>query len=74
VLASDLPCHREIAGDGVLYAVPWDVRDLRDRMTRLLAEPALRARLSADSRTRAADLTWDRTARSVLDAYAAVGR
>jgi glycosyltransferase involved in cell wall biosynthesis len=64
VVAADSPGLRDSCLDGrtgLLY--PWgDVAALAERVTRVLLDPALRARLEAGGREWAASLTWERCA------------
>lgn len=59
---SSLP---EVGGDAALYCDPHDPTDIGRQMARLAREPALRDRLRAAGRARAATFTWDRTATEV---------
>jgi len=63
VLTSDRSSLPEVGGDAALYADPLDVASIRAGLQRLLRDPALRAELSVRGRRRAAEFTWERTAR-----------
>jgi glycosyltransferase involved in cell wall biosynthesis len=65
--ASALP---EVAGDAGLLFDPYAVPDIAATVARLLGDAALRARLAAAGRARAATFTWERTAEQTLESYA----
>lgn len=58
-IASDIPSHREIAGDAALYFPPRDVRRLVDALRAMTADSALRERLREDGLRRAAAVGQD---------------
>jgi len=64
--ASSLP---EVAGDAALLFDPRDESALAEALCRLLDDPALRERLRARGLARAAEFTWERTARLTLESY-----
>jgi glycosyltransferase involved in cell wall biosynthesis len=63
VVAASDPAMREVAGEAALYAEPGG---LADAIRQAIAE---RERLVAAGFTRAAQFTWDETARRTLDVY-----
>ena len=66
----DLTENRATAGDSALYAEPGSVRDLAEKIVQLLADPALRATLSSEARSRIRSLTWEACgAPNLLKAY-----
>lgn len=70
VLASDLPCFREIAATG--SAALFDVGDetmLAERLGFLLASPGARAELQSQAEAYAAARTWRRVAERTRDLY-----
>ena len=67
VLAADTAVSREVCGDAAEYVPPRDVEALVAGLARLLDDGALRARLAAAGRARAARFTWERTAAQTLD-------
>jgi glycosyltransferase involved in cell wall biosynthesis len=64
--ASALP---ETAGDAALYFEPGQFADLEATISRVLSEPALRARLVARGSERVAGYSWEATARATADVY-----
>jgi glycosyltransferase involved in cell wall biosynthesis len=64
--ASALP---EVAGGAALLFDPRDAVSLRAALARLIGDDPLRARLIVAGHERAAQMTWDATARATLAAY-----
>jgi len=64
--ASSLP---EVGGDAVLYFDPLDVTAIADAVERLLADRVLAERLAVGGRARAAEFSWERTARETIEVY-----
>jgi glycosyltransferase involved in cell wall biosynthesis len=69
VLAANATALPETAGAAAAYFDPGAVEDLAELMTRLLADPAERARLVAHGRARVAACSWDQVARATADVY-----
>lgn len=67
VLTSDVGATREIAAGASVLVDPRSEDQIRDGLTRLLAEPALLAQLSSLGQARAKEFSWCRTARQTLD-------
>jgi glycosyltransferase involved in cell wall biosynthesis len=59
----------EVVGDAGILFEPTDEEDLVAGIRRILNEPALAAGLGQAGRARAAEFTWERTARATLDVY-----
>jgi glycosyltransferase involved in cell wall biosynthesis len=72
VLSSDTSSLPEVGGDTVAYVNPLDVPGIAAALERLLRDPAERARLGAAGRERAAQFSWDETARQTYEALAAL--
>jgi glycosyltransferase involved in cell wall biosynthesis len=68
VLTSNVSSLPEVAGDGALLVDPRDTDAIREGLSRLLGDDALRARLRERGRARAAEFSWDRTAGEILAA------
>lgn len=62
VLTSDGSSLREVAGDAALLVDPASVDAIAAGLVRMLTDTALRGRLVADGRRRAATFTWERFA------------
>jgi glycosyltransferase involved in cell wall biosynthesis len=61
-VVSDLPCFAETLGDAALRVPVGDAGALADALLRIAGDDALRARLGAAARERAAHYTWERAA------------
>jgi glycosyltransferase involved in cell wall biosynthesis len=57
----------ELAGDAAIVIDPEDVGSIEDGLERLLANPALRKKLAAEGRRRAANYSWVRAAAVTRD-------
>lgn len=66
---SDRASMPEVAGDAALLFDPADPAAIRAAIERLLGDAALRERLRAAGLARAAQFTWERTARETARAY-----
>jgi glycosyltransferase involved in cell wall biosynthesis len=69
VACSDRASLPEVADDAALLFDPSDPRAIASALERLLTDPAEADRLRAAGRARAAQFTWDRTARETLAVY-----
>jgi glycosyltransferase involved in cell wall biosynthesis len=69
VVCSDIPTHREIAGDAAMFANPESTPELADALVRVLTDAALRRALAAQGLARAARFTWAATAARTLAVY-----
>jgi alpha-1,3-rhamnosyl/mannosyltransferase len=67
VITSDVSSLPEVGGDAVVYVRPEEETSIAQAMERLLRSPDERERLAAKARLRAAEFSWDRSARSVLE-------
>jgi glycosyltransferase involved in cell wall biosynthesis len=68
VLTSNVSSLPEVAGDAAVLVDPSDPRAIAAGLTELFGDPDLRAVLSAGGLARAADFTWEMTARRTADA------
>mgnify|MGYP000543924255 CR=1 FL=1 len=62
VLASNTSCLPEIAGDAVLFADPYSIEDITDKLNLLCNNKELAQELITKGLKRAETFTWDRTA------------
>jgi glycosyltransferase involved in cell wall biosynthesis len=69
VITSRIPVIMETVGDAARLVAPTDVRELADTIADVCGSEEERARLSSIGRVRAAEFTWERTARLTLDVY-----
>ncbi len=72
VVTSDTSSLPEVVGDAALLVDPDDPAALAAALSRLLADPALRAALRERGIRRAADFSWSRTAAATRAVYDAV--
>lgn len=74
VLLSDIEVHRFVGADAALYFDPRDDRAVAAAIRSVVTDASLRERLASDGRARAAQFTWERTARSTRASFdAALG-
>ena len=69
VVAARAGAPPEIAGDAAVMVEPHDAEAFADGVSRVAGEEALRSRLVAAGRQRAAQFSWDKAASEVLDVY-----
>jgi len=70
VVCYDLREHRYSAGDGAVYAIADDVRDLAAQTVALLDDPERRARMGAYNRERfLTQMAWEHNAGTLIEAY-----
>ena len=74
VLTSNVSSLPEVAGDAALLVDPTDVSAIGTALTRLLADPALADDLRTRGRARAAEFSWERTARETLALLRSIAR
>jgi glycosyltransferase involved in cell wall biosynthesis len=67
VVVSNSTAIPEICADGALYFDPTDVGDAVMKISQVLADHALRQHLVAKSLARAAEFSWEQTARKTLE-------
>ncbi len=69
VVCSDRASLPEVAGEAALLVDPTDVEALAEAITRLLADEDLREEMRRRALARAAEFSWERTARMTLAVY-----
>jgi glycosyltransferase involved in cell wall biosynthesis len=74
VVASNASSLPEVAGDAAILVDPTDVEQIAAAMWLVLSQPALAAALRDRGLARAAQFSWDRTARETVAVYEAVLR
>jgi glycosyltransferase involved in cell wall biosynthesis len=73
VVSSRASCLPEVAEGASVLVDPDDVEDLAGALERTVCDPDLRGQLVDKGRQRAAEYTWARAARSLLEVYRNVG-
>lgn len=68
-LLSDIGVHRFVAGDAAAYFAPDDHAGLARLIESVVGDADLRDRLVTAGRARAAEFTWERTARETLASF-----
>jgi len=68
-LVSDIPPHREIAGDGSLFFDPKNFQDLSEKLLKISVEENLRNDLARRGKFRLNDFSWKKTAEKTLQIY-----
>lgn len=66
VIVSDIPAHKEICANGALYANPYNVDDIRGKISRLLSDDELRQNLIAAGKQNINRFSWFISANEVL--------
>jgi glycosyltransferase involved in cell wall biosynthesis len=69
VIASDIPPHREVAGDAAILVAPEDEMGWRTAAARILDDESVRRDLAARGSIRAAEFSWDKSAEMTLKVY-----
>ncbi len=72
VVCSGVSSLPEVAGDAALLVDPEDEDGLRGAMERALEDEGLRREMAARGRARAAQFTWERAARQLLEVFASL--
>jgi len=72
VLTSNVSSLPEVVGDAALTVDPHDEKAIAEAMRTVLSDPALRERLAAAGPPRAAEFSWERTARETVAVYRSV--
>ena len=69
VLCSDIPVLHEVAGNAAVYVDSHDAARLAESIGGLLSSPDELSRLATTGLDRAAEFTWDRTAKQTLASF-----
>jgi glycosyltransferase involved in cell wall biosynthesis len=72
-VVSDIPAHREVGADAVIYVDPDDPQSMADGIEKAWDDEEMRRRLSDLGVARAAELTWEKAARKTLKLYEKLG-
>ncbi len=74
VITSNTSSMPEIAGEGALYANPYDVESICEAMIKLYKQPALREDLIKKGQEQAKKYSWDKTSELVWNAIEKVAK
>jgi len=66
---SDIPIHREVYGDSVLYFNPMDVEDISEKINKLLTDKNLQEELIKKGYDITKKYSWDKTAEVTLTVF-----
>lgn len=69
VACSNIPSHREIAGDGGLYFDPSSKEEIKKAIKRLSEDASLKERLVRNGKERLGKFSWEKCARDTLKVY-----
>ena len=69
VVASDIPAHREVAGEAALFVDLHDVESLADGIANIWSDEFLRDELVSKGQRRVKEFSWSVTARHTLTLY-----
>jgi glycosyltransferase involved in cell wall biosynthesis len=73
LVASDIPVHREVAGDAAIFVPPTDAGALASGIETVWTDAALRARLSERGTDRVKSFSWVSSAKKTLALYRELG-
>jgi glycosyltransferase involved in cell wall biosynthesis len=73
VVASDIPAHREVAGNAALYVPADDPDSIADGIEKAWNDDTLRTHLMEQGASRVKLFTWEETARKTLALYQKLG-
>ena len=73
VVASDIPAHREVAGNAALYVPADDPESMADGIENAWNDDTLRTNLIEQGGSRLKLFTWEETARKTLALYEKLG-
>lgn len=69
IVATDLPIHREVAGDAAVYFPEGDAQALARALREVLASEAMREGMRERGLRRAGEFSWRRAAEETLEVY-----
>jgi len=69
VIVSDIPVHREVAGNAALYADPYDSNDLAKTITKLISSQKMLEKMGKKGYKKASEYSWKKTAKETVKAY-----
>ena len=69
LVSTNATCSPEIYGEGAHYFDPLDLQDMANKISSVLDDKRLRAKLIDKGKKQAAKYSWERMARQTLDVY-----
>jgi glycosyltransferase involved in cell wall biosynthesis len=66
VVVSDIPAHREVCGDAALYADPYNIEDIKNRINDVLLNDKLKEELIVAGKKNVERFDWLASAQNVL--------
>jgi glycosyltransferase involved in cell wall biosynthesis len=69
VIASDIPPHREVAGDSIVFFNPERSADLTDRLNNVINDTVMHANLAQKELIQAKNFLWKNTVRKLLEIF-----
>ncbi len=69
IVASDIPVHHEVIGEGALFVDPHNIDSIGNGMHQLIHDKALQKELAGKGEERAKDFNWKRAAEETLYVY-----
>ena len=66
VVASDIPPHKEVCGEAAIYFDPYNVSDIAEKITYVLANKELQARMQEKGKERVKLFSWDKSAEKLI--------
>ena len=66
---SDIPCHKEVYGDSVLYFDPYNVEDIVEKIRQMLEDSDLRGSFIKKGYERIKIYSWSNTAEKTLEVF-----
>jgi glycosyltransferase involved in cell wall biosynthesis len=67
VVVSDIPVHREICGNAALYANPYDIEDIKNKITDVLSNDKLKQELITAGKMNSKRFDWLTSAQKVVN-------
>lgn len=69
VLLSDIEIFRETCGDAAIYCNPNDIKDISNKMLKLIEDDRLQYDLLKNGKQRLKIFNWNKTAKQIYDTY-----
>ena len=67
VIVSDIPAHREVCGNAALYTDPYDIEDIKNKITFMLNNEQVKKELITAGKNNIKRFDWFNSAQKVLD-------